>query len=294
MGFLRKHADYKLNTPEGSTAELIKQVLEKYKDKYDVDMSDVEFIEDPIPRYTDGTPVGSEFKLPAGGSWTKNKKIYLAPDLKPAMSHFNIQEDEDKFRKRIIAHELGHEFYNNHANKKLKKAILKEILKKKFSTAYLDEVPENKKDEEAFAEYLADSIVEDDTQPQATYQQILDIYNSLPEKEQKYIAPRGKFVDSPNLVYRNVINNKGFAELYAIANGKAFITLAVRPEAQGKGLGKVLLADAINAAKANKDIKSIVYKADNSNTASHKLISGLTSPTVSGNDFTEWELNTES
>lgn len=289
MGFLRKHADYKATALEDSTAELIKQVLEKYKDKYDVDMSDVEFIEDPIPRYTDGTPVGPEFKLPAGGSWTKNKKIYLAPDLKPAMSQFDVQEDEDKFRKRIIAHELGHELYNNHANKKLKRAILKEILKKKFSTAYLDKVPEDKKDEEAFAEYLADSIVEDDT-----YQQVLDIYNSLPEKEQKYIAPRGKFVDSPNLVYRKVMDNKGFAELYDMANGKAFITLAVRPEAQGKGLGKALLVDAIRAAKANKDIKSIVYKADNSNTASHKLISGLTSPTVSGNDFTEWELNTES
>lgn len=205
------------------------------------------------------------------------------------MSNFNIQEDEDKFRKRIIAHELGHEFYNNHANKKLKKAILKEILKKKFSSAYLDEVPENKKDEEAFAEYLANSIVEDDT-----YQQVLDIYNSLPEKEQNYVAPRGKFVDSPNLVYRKVMDNKGFAELYNMANGKAFITLAVRPEAQGKGLGKALLADAIRAAKANKDIKSIVYKADNSNTASHKLINRLTSPTVAGNDFTEWELNTES
>lgn len=289
MGFLRKHADHKLNTPKDSTAELVKYILEKYKDKYNVDMSDVEFIEDPIPRYTDGTPVGSEFKLPAGGSWTKNKKIYLAPDLKPAMAQFNVQEDEDKFRKRIIAHELGHEFYNNHADKKLKKAIFKEILKKKFSTAYLDEVPEDKKEEEAFAEYLADSIVEDDT-----YQQVLDIYNSLPENEQKYIAPRGKFVDSPNLVYRNVVDNKGFAELYDIANGKAFITLAVRPEAQGKGLGKALLADAIRAAKANKDIKSIVYKADNSNTASHKLINGLTSPTVSGNDFTEWELDTES
>lgn len=205
------------------------------------------------------------------------------------MSHFNTQEDEDKFRKRIIAHELGHEFYNNHADKKLKKAIFKEILKKKFSTAYLDKVPENKKEEEAFAEYLADSIVEDDT-----YQQVLDIYNSLPEKEQKYIAPRGKFVDSPNLIYRNVMGNKGFAELYNIANGKAFITLAVRPEAQGKGIGKALLEDAISAAKANKDIKSIVYKADNSNIASHKLISRLASPTVSGNDFTEWELDTES
>lgn len=289
MGFLRKHADYKPNTSEDSTAELIKHVLEKYKDKYGVDMSDVEFIEDPIPKYTDGTPVGPEFKLPAGGSWTKNKKIYLAPDLKPAIAQFNVQEDEDKFRKRIIAHELGHEFYNNHANKKLKKAIFKEILKKKFSTAYLDKVPENKKEEEAFAEYLANSIVEDDT-----YQQVLDIYNSLPEKEQKYIAPRGKFVDSPNLVYRNVIDNKGFAELYNIANGKAFITLAVRPEAQGKGLGKALLADAIRAAKANKDIKAIVYKADNNNTASQNLINKLTSPTVFGNDFTEWELNTES
>ena len=289
MGFLRKHADYKANASEDSTAELIRHVLKKYKDKYGVDMADVEFIEDPVPRYTDGTPVGSEFKLPAGGSWTKNKKIYLAPDLKPAMAQFDVQEDEDKFRKRIIAHELGHELYNNYANKKLKKAIFKEILKKKFSTAYLDKVPENKKEEEAFAEYLADSIMEDDT-----YQQVLDIYNSLPEKEQKYIAPRGKFVDSPNLVYRKVMDNKGFAELYDIANGKAFITLAVRPEAQGKGIGKALLEDAIRAAKANKDIKSIVYKADNSNTASHKLINRLASPTALGNDFTECELNTES
>jgi hypothetical protein len=51
--------------------------------------------------------------------------------------------------------------YRNHAKDQLKKQIAREILDKKFTTAYLDAVDAKKKDEEGFAEYVADSVVSD-------------------------------------------------------------------------------------------------------------------------------------
>lgn len=77
------------------------------------------------------------------------------------MKAFGIEEDKDTFTSRIIAHELGHELYRNHATAKLKEQIAQEILDKKFTTAYLDTVDDKKKAEEGFAEYVADSVVSD-------------------------------------------------------------------------------------------------------------------------------------
>lgn len=156
---------YNNSTPKHNvrpdTEKLIREVLQAYKDKYGADMSDVQFIEDPIMRYNNGEPVSKDLDLPGGGSWTKHKKIYLTPDMSRAMKQYNITETPAEFTRRIIAHELGHELYRNHAKAKLKKQIAQEILAKKFTTAYLDAVDAKKKTEEGFAEYVADSIVSD-------------------------------------------------------------------------------------------------------------------------------------
>lgn len=157
--------EYEITTPKNNvrpeTEKLIREVLRSYKDKYDIDMSDVQFIEDPIMRYNNGKPVSEDLNLPGGGSWTRHKKIYLTPDMSRAMKQYNVTATPADFTRRIIAHELGHELYRNHAKAKLKKQIAREILDKKFTTAYLDAVDAEKKAEEGFAEYVADSVVSD-------------------------------------------------------------------------------------------------------------------------------------
>lgn len=137
---------------------VIRQVLAAYKKKYGIDMSDVKFIEDPTPRFNNGKKVPKELNIIPGGSWTKNKKIYLAPDMQEAMNTYGVKEDKIEFLKRIIAHELGHEVWHNHADDAFKKKIADQIAKKKFTTSYLEATPEDKKDYEAFAEYLADTL----------------------------------------------------------------------------------------------------------------------------------------
>ena len=157
--------EYEIATPKNNvrpeTEKLIREVLQSYKDKHGVDMSDVQFIEDPIMRYNNGKPVSDKLGLLGGGSWTKKKQIYLTPDMSKVMKQYGVTDSTADFTKKIIAHELGHEMYSNHATAKLKKQIAREILAKKFSTAYLDEVDDKKKDEEGFAEYMADSVVSD-------------------------------------------------------------------------------------------------------------------------------------
>lgn len=137
---------------------VIRQVLAAYKKKHGIDMSDVKFIEDPTPRFNNGKKVPKELNIVPGGSWTKNKKIYLAPDMQAAMDIYGVKEDKIEFLKRIIAHELGHEVWHNHADDVFKKKIADQIAKKKFTTNYLEATPEDKKDYEAFAEYLADTL----------------------------------------------------------------------------------------------------------------------------------------
>jgi hypothetical protein len=61
------------------------------------------------------------------------------------------------------------------------------------------------------------------------YKQVLDIYNKLPKEQQLYVAPSGKFVDSPRLLDRYVLEKqKGFIEAYKTSSPEeAFVTLAV-------------------------------------------------------------------
>lgn len=140
---------------------LIKRVINAYKEKYNTDLSYMQFEDSPVAYFNNGKKVGDDFNLPFGGSWTKKKKIYLNENMEAPMKAFGIKEDKDTFTSRIIAHELGHELYRNHATDKLKEQIAREIMDKKFTTAYLDTVDAKKKAEEGFAEYVADSVVSD-------------------------------------------------------------------------------------------------------------------------------------
>ena len=143
-------------------ADIISKVLQSYKDKYGLDLNYMKFIEDPTPRFNNGKKVPETLGIVPGGSWTKHKKIYLAPDMQPAMKAYGVTEDKNKFIARIIAHELGHEVYNNSPWKdRLRKMIAAKIAEDNFNTAYLDSVKPDRMEEEAFAEYLANNLVSD-------------------------------------------------------------------------------------------------------------------------------------
>ena len=138
---------------------LIKRIINAYKEKYNTDLSYMKFEDSPVAYFNNGKKVGDDFNLPFGGSWTKKKKIYLNENMDEPMKAFNIKEDKDTFTSRIIAHELAHELYNNHASDLLKQDIANRIREKKFTTPYLKTVKGDKLDEEAFAEYVADSLL---------------------------------------------------------------------------------------------------------------------------------------
>lgn len=104
------------------------------------------------------------------------------------------------------------------------------------------------------------------------YKQVLDIYNKLPKEQQLYVAPSGKFVDSPRLLDRYILEKqKGFIEAYKTSSPEeAFVTLAVQPEFRGQGLGKKLINESLLRLN-DKGIKNIIYKVDNNNKASKSL-----------------------
>lgn len=166
-GKLRSRTDddveFEIDTKEKpislSTKKLVNKILQAYKDQYGIDMSDMSFVEDDVAHFNDGRPVPAELGIPAGGSWTKNKKIYLTPNFKSTMHAYSVNEAENKFAARLIAHELAHELYNNRSSKKLRKSIGKAIAAENFTTPYLKTVGSDKYKEEAFAEYLADQLV---------------------------------------------------------------------------------------------------------------------------------------
>lgn len=159
------HTEWEIDAGLGDVSadkeSAIRQVLSAYKKKYGIDMSDIKFIEDPIPRFNNGKKVPKKAGIVPGGSWTKSKRVYLAPDMQPAMDIYGVDEDKTKFLKRIIAHELGHEVWYRHADDGFKRRVKEMISRYKFSTPYLESVPANKKDEEGFAEYMASQILKE-------------------------------------------------------------------------------------------------------------------------------------
>jgi ribosomal protein S18 acetylase RimI-like enzyme len=131
---------------------------------------------------------------------------------------------------------------------------------------------------------------------ESTYQDSLSVYNSLNKDEKLYVAPRGRFVDSPSLVYRYVykVNNKavGFIEIYKY-NGKSkttgFASIAVSPKFRGKGISKILLDNAIKNLKS-LGYKKLVYNADTNNIPSNKTAEKMNFELKhAGNDYNSYE-----
>lgn len=108
---------------------------------------------------------------------------------------------------------------------------------------------------------------------EASFEDTVEVYNSLSSREKKYIAPDGTFDDSPYLAYRKVeyYNKKpiGFIELYRERN-EASIALAVKKEFRKKGIAKKLMNNAIDWAKKNK-LNNLLYKVETDNFKSIQL-----------------------
>ena len=112
----------------------------------------------------------------------------------------------------------------------------------------------------------------------STFENVKEIYESLTEQEKKFVCPSGRFVDSPHLVYRKVEKGVlGYIEAYnfnGTSKNTAFVTLAVRKEGRGKGLGKKLLINCALWLKAN-GFKKLMYRLDKENIASEHLIKSI-------------------
>ena len=135
----------------------LSEIVDAIKNKFGIDLGYMHMVPSTTAVYNNGKPNKDIPLNQFGGSWTKNKKIYVNPDLKPVMDYYGISDiSEDDFRRKIISHELGHEIYRNKSDKRLKKEILEKA--KNLKTKYLDTVSKDKYKEELFAEYIADII----------------------------------------------------------------------------------------------------------------------------------------
>lgn len=104
-----------------------------------------------------------------------------------------------------------------------------------------------------------------------------EIVDSLSEKEQYYVAPRGyKKVSSDMLFYYYTEYYKGipiaFIDVYRKDEHTGFILLAVRKEYQGNGLSKYLLYKAITDCKRIRNLYKLIYVFDNDNIKSCNLV----------------------
>lgn len=160
----KEDLEYEIDTSGKSdvdkeTKRLIEKVINAYKKQHGVDLSYMQFESSPVAHFNNGKPVPAHLGIPAGGSWTKHKKIYLAPDMSAAMKAYGVKEDPKKFKARIIAHELGHEVFRNKADKAMLASIAAQAQGEGFTTPYLKTVAKDKLAEETFAEYLAQNVI---------------------------------------------------------------------------------------------------------------------------------------
>jgi ADP-ribose pyrophosphatase YjhB (NUDIX family)/RimJ/RimL family protein N-acetyltransferase len=115
-----------------------------------------------------------------------------------------------------------------------------------------------------------------------SYQDALSIYNQLSDKEKNLAFPRGRYVDSPNLITRAIQynNNKpiGFIDAYDFKQfgkntKKAFLIIAILPKYRKKNVDKKLLNDINNDLKGK--YTHMIWKCDKENTASAKCAERL-------------------
>ena len=141
---------------------LFDEVVSRYKTLFGFDLSYMTFKVDKQPVYTNGEPCYEYDFDECAGDRTTLGWIRLNPDMKSVMNRYGVDGDVNQFTKFIIAHELGHEVWDNIVGEDFKRDILSKAESENFSTAYLETVSPSKLREETFCEYMANAIVHED------------------------------------------------------------------------------------------------------------------------------------
>ena len=118
-------------------------------------------------------------------------------------------------------------------------------------------------------------ILKEDAKRDREYQLCLSVIDQLTPQEKKWVMPNGRFVNTPRILYRQVItvNNEpdrgaAFLDLYPYNDSKtAFLVYAVAPQFQRKGLGTMMVCNAIVWCARNGYTK-MMWRCDKDNLAS--------------------------
>lgn len=287
---------------------LLKLIADEYA-KEGYDLSHMKAVFSKSPRYNDGKPTPRSVMDPAryGGSWASNNTVYINPDREAVLKSYGLQDtDPEEFSRAIMAHELAHEIYRNQASDAAKKAIREAVAGEGFTTPYLESgIPAHKLDEESFAEYMSNKVknrMADKAKLEAaldysgSYKDVKKIYDALPEEQKRLLSPNGTFVNSPFTVIRELDKDKnGFIEVYPNdfrypEKGIGRISIAVKPESQGKGVGASMLSDMIDKARKQR-FKKLIYRVAKDNEASKALVRKFKpKPDKEGKSWEEYDL----
>lgn len=110
----------------------------------------------------------------------------------------------------------------------------------------------------------------------SSYKEALKIFNSLSEEEKWQVCPKhGIYIDSKFLLYRYVIPNKAFIDLYPNNNNtkEGFIIITVNPNHGHQHSTTKLIDQCINDIKSNPQslsIKRLIWKCNSNNISSYK------------------------
>ena len=104
------------------------------------------------------------------------------------------------------------------------------------------------------------------------------IYDSLSDQEKHWVTPRGKFVDSDKILFREIMQNDegkdvGFIDVYDFNNDKqtGFIVMAVHPDFRSQGYSRKLRTSAIENCK-KIGVRKLLYGCHIENTSSLEAI----------------------
>ena len=110
------------------------------------------------------------------------------------------------------------------------------------------------------------------------YWRAKEIYDSLTDQEKHWVTPRGKFVDSDKILFREVMQNDegkdvGFIDVYDFNNDKqtGLIVMAVHPNFRSQGYSRKLRTSAIENCK-KIGVRKLLYGCHIENTSSLEAI----------------------
>ena len=110
------------------------------------------------------------------------------------------------------------------------------------------------------------------------YWRAKEIYDSLTDQEKHWVTPRGKFVDSDKILFREVMQNDegkdvGFIDVYDFNNDKqtGLIVMAVHPDFRSQGYSRKLRTSAIENCK-KIGVRKLLYGCHIENTSSLEAI----------------------